>query len=225
MPASSSCLLAPAPAANPSPPPSPAALPDTDLLARLLCGGRATARARRAATRLLEARSLEAWTRLPAESCALEARRLLGDETAARVVPVACEFARRALGPPPGVTLSRPEDVVPWLAEWRAARREHFVGFYLNARHQLLARTMISVGSLSASIVHPREVFVPAVAGSAAGVIVAHNHPSGDPEPSPEDLAVTRRLREAGDLLGIELLDHLVVAERGYVSLKARGAV
>jgi DNA repair protein RadC len=66
---------------------------------------------------------------------------------------------------------------------------------------------------------------VPAVAGSAAGVIVAHNHPSGDPEPSPEDLAVTRRLREAGDLLGIELLDHLVVAERGYVSLKARGAV
>lgn len=225
MPASSSCLLASPPAANPSPPPSTAALPDADLLARLLCGGRATARARRAATRLLEARSLEAWTRLPAESCALEARRLLGDETAARVVPVACEFARRALGPPPGVTLSRPEDVVPWLAEWRSARREHFVGFYLNARHQLLARTMISVGSLSASIVHPREVFVPAVAGSAAGVIVAHNHPSGDPEPSPEDLAVTRRLREAGDLLGIELLDHLVVAERGYVSLKARGAV
>jgi len=66
---------------------------------------------------------------------------------------------------------------------------------------------------------------VEAFAGSAAGVIVAHNHPSGDPEPSPEDLAVTRRLREAGDLLGIELLDHLVVAERGYVSLKARGAV
>ncbi len=225
MPVSSACLMTPAPATHASLPLPAAALPDVDLLARLLCGGRATVRARRAATRLLEARSLEAWTRLTAEACALESRRILGDETAARVVPVACEFARRALGPPPGVTLSRPEDVVPWLAEWRAARREHFVGFYLNARHQLLARTMISLGSLSASIVHPREVFVPAVAGSAAGVIVAHNHPSGDPEPSPEDLAVTRRLREAGELLGIELLDHLVVAERGYVSLKARGAL
>ncbi len=225
MPASLACTLTPAPAKTPVLPPPAAALPDIDLLARLLSGGRNTGRARRAAVRLLEVRSLEAWTRLAPDACALEARRLLGEEAAARVVPVACEFARRALGPPPGVTLSRPEDVVPWLAEWRGARREHFVGFYLNARHQLLARTMISVGSLSASIVHPREVFVPAVAGSAAGVIVAHNHPSGDPEPSPEDLAVTRRLREAGDLLGIELLDHLVVAERGYVSLKSRGAI
>ncbi len=226
MPASFACTLTSAPAKTPTLPLPAATLPDIDLLARLLCGGRASARARRAAVRLLEARSLEAWTRLAPDACVLEARRLLGaDEAAARVVPVACEFARRALGPPPGVTLSRPEDVVPWLAEWRGARREHFVGFYLNARHQLLARTMISVGSLSASIVHPREVFVPAVAGSAAGVIVAHNHPSGDPEPSPEDLAVTRRLREAGDLLGIELLDHLVVAERGYVSLKSRGAI
>jgi len=80
-----------------------------------------------------------------------------------------------------------------------------------------------SVGSLSASIVHPREVFGPAVVRRAAGVIVAHNHPSGDPEPSPEDIAVTRRLADAGTLLGIELLDHVVVAERGFVSLKARG--
>jgi DNA repair protein RadC len=83
----------------------------------------------------------------------------------------------------------------------------------------------VSVGSLSASIVHPREVFQPAVAASAAGLIVAHNHPSGDPEPSPEDVAVTRRLREAGELLGIELVDHVVVAGRGYVSLKARGCI
>lgn len=224
--ATPACSLAPAPHdAVPARRRSAVALPDPDLLARLLDGGRGTVRARRAAARVLAERSLEAWARLPPESCALEAERLLGDDSASRVLPALCEFARRALGPAPGVTLARPEDVVPWLAEWREARREHFVGFYLNARHQLLARVLVSVGSLSASIVHPREVFTPAVAGSAAGVIVAHNHPSGDPEPSPEDLAVTRRLREAGELLGIELLDHLVVAERGYVSLKLRGAL
>jgi len=222
-------------------PPPPRSLPpdrpdharsDVDLLARVLDGGRAGPRARRAALRLLAARPLEAWARLSAETAAAEALRALGGdgagataEASARALPALFELARRALGPPPGVEMSRPEDVVPWLAEWREARREHFVAFDLNARHQLLTRRLVSVGSLSASIVHPREVFQPAVAASAAGLIVAHNHPSGDPEPSPEDVAVTRRLRDAGELLGIELLDHLVVAGRGFVSLKARGAL
>ena len=204
---------------------------DADLLARVLDGGRAGPRARRAAARLLAARPLEAWTRLAPDLAAVEAARVLGagpavdvpPPSAARVLAALGELARRALGPAPGVEMSRPDDVVPFLAEWRDARREHFVAFDLNARHQLLARRIVSVGSLSASIVHPREVFQPAVAASAAGLIVAHNHPSGDPEPSPEDVAVTRRLREAGEILGIELLDHLVVAGRGYVSLKARG--
>jgi DNA repair protein RadC len=195
------------------------------LLARVLAGGRAAPRSRRAAERLLAARGLEAWVRLDPEACLSEALRLGGESPAARVLPAVCELARRALGPAPGVELARPEDVVPWLAEWREARREHFVAFDLNARHQLIARRLVSVGSLSASIVHPREVFQPAVAASAAGLIVAHNHPSGDPEPSPEDVAVTRRLREAGELLGIELVDHVVVAGRGYVSLKARGCI
>lgn len=219
------CSLVPPPARTFPAPRSAAAVPDADLLARLLDSGRGGARARRVAARLLEVRPLEAWARLAPETCAAEAARVAGDAPAARLVPVAFELARRALGPAPGVEMARPEDVVPWLAEWRDARREHFVAFDLNARHQLLARRLVSVGSLSASIVHPREVFQPAVAGSAAGVIVAHNHPSGDPEPSPEDVAVTRRLREAGELLGIELLDHLVVAGRGWVSLKARGGL
>jgi hypothetical protein len=211
--------------------PYPDRLDDAGLVAGLFAR-RPSRRVRTRLARLTEARRLEAWARLPLVECVADARRRLADpgaepvqedEADARRFAALLEFARRALGPAPGVELSRPEDVVPLLHEWRSARREHFVGFYLNARNQLLARELVSVGSLSASIVHPREVFAPAIARAAAGVIVAHNHPSGDPEPSPEDIAVTRRLADAGTLLGIELLDHVVVAERGFVSLKARG--
>jgi DNA repair protein RadC len=214
------------PAPRSQPPALPESLaPDGELLARLLDAGRAGPRSRRAAARLLAAWSLEGWARLPPGDCAREAAAAAGEGAAARVVPALFELARRALGPAPGAEMARPEDVVPWLAQWRDARREHFVAFDLNARHQLLARRLVSLGSLSASIVHPREVFQPAVAGSAAGLIVAHNHPSGDPEPSPEDVAVTRRLRDAGELLGIELIDHVVIAGRGWVSLKSRGCL
>jgi len=85
-----------------------------------------------------------------------------------------------------------------------------------------MARETVSIGSLNASIVHPREVFKPAVIASAASIVLVHNHPSGDPEPSEEDLAITKRLVEAGELLGIAVLDHVIVASRGVVSLRAR---
>jgi DNA repair protein RadC len=200
-------------------------LDDPRLFARLLGGGRAGARSRRAAERLLAARSLLEWARLPHAQCVQRAFAILGDPGAASRAGALFELARRATGPPAGVELTRAEDVVACLGEWRCARREHFVGFYLNARNHLLTRVLVSIGSLSASIVHPREVFLPAIVHGAAGLIVAHNHPSGDPEPSPEDVSVTRRLAEAGELLGIELLDHVVVAERGFVSFKARGRI
>jgi DNA repair protein RadC len=95
-------------------------------------------------------------------------------------------------------------------------------GLYLNSRNQVLRREIISIGSLNASIVHPREVYQPAIAVSAASLILAHNHPSGDPTPSDEDLAITRRLVEAGRILGIEVLDHVVVAKDAYASFKER---
>ncbi len=199
---------------------APDRLDDRALLSSLLSG---TAR-RRAAEMLLEARPLEAWARLPVLDCLAEARRAGPAEQAARLAAL-CELARRMLGPAPGAELTRPDDVVALLHEWRGATREHFVAFYLNARHQLIARELVSVGSLSASLVHPREVFAPALERRAAAVIVAHNHPSGDPDPSPEDLAITRRLVDAGSLLGIELVDHVVVAAKGFVSLKNRGSL
>lgn len=99
----------------------------------------------------------------------------------------------------------------------RGLQREAFFAFYLDARHRLLRSHQVSVGSLTAAPVHPREVFGPALREAAAAVLVAHNHPSGDARPSAEDRRVTARLRETGDLLGVPLLDHVVVgAERCF---------
>jgi DNA repair protein RadC len=101
--------------------------------------------------------------------------------------------------------------------------REHFLVLLLNARHECLAVETVSIGSLNASIVHPREVFRPAILASAASIIAVHNHPSGDPEPSQEDVGITRRLAQVGEILGIALVDHLVIGSRGAVSLRERG--
>ena len=103
------------------------------------------------------------------------------------------------------------------------ADREHFFAILLSTKNHVLAVELVSVGSLSASIVHPREVFKPAIVRSAAAVVVAHNHPSGIPDPSPEDLEFTRRLVRCGELLGIRVLDHVIVANGDFLSLKEGG--
>lgn len=119
-------------------------------------------------------------------------------------------------------TVSGPDDVIAAWPELPTADREVFGVLLLNARHEAKRRVVVSIGSLNASIVHPREVFRPAILYSAASVVLVHNHPSGDPEPSEEDLSITRRLVECGDLLGIGVLDHLVIGSRGHVSFRAR---
>ena len=121
--------------------------------------------------------------------------------------------------------LQRPEDVAALLwPHLEHADREHFALLLLDTRNRLIGLSTVSVGDLSSTLVHPREVFKPALLANAASVLLAHNHPSGDPQPSPEDLAVTRRLCEAGELLGIGVLDHIVLGEQGrYVSLKEKG--
>jgi len=119
-----------------------------------------------------------------------------------------------------------PEDVSQLLMEeMRYLDREHLYGLYLDRKGGLLSKEIISIGSLSSSIVHPREVFKVAVKCSASSVIVAHNHPSGDPTPSREDFDITRRLAEAGKIMGIELIDHLVIGHKSYCSLKEKGAI
>jgi len=93
----------------------------------------------------------------------------------------------------------------------------------LDARHRVLRSEVISQGTLTASLVHPREVFRPALRDAAAALVLVHNHPSGDPTPSAEDREVTARLASAGEILGVRILDHIVVAERGFCSLREQG--
>ncbi|MGJ7920552.1 RadC family protein [Neobacillus sp. LXY-4] len=107
--------------------------------------------------------------------------------------------------------------------EMRFLTQEHFVCLYLNTKNQVLHKQTVFIGSLNASIVHPREVFKEALRRSAASIIAVHNHPSGDPAPSREDIEVTKRLAECGKIIGIDLLDHLIIGENKYVSLKEKG--
>ena len=104
----------------------------------------------------------------------------------------------------------------------RGLERETFYVLLLDGKHRLKAIDRVSEGTLTSSLVHPREVFAPALRLAAAALIAVHNHPSGDPEPSAEDIAVTRRLADAGRLLGVPLLDHVVVGLGGFVSLRER---
>jgi DNA repair protein RadC len=134
-----------------------------------------------------------------------------------------CELTKRKYRGKKPREIRGPDDVVAFVGQkLKKEQREQFLVLLLNARHEVMARETVSVGSLNASIVHPREVFKPAVLASAASIVLVHNHPSGDPEPSEEDLTITRRLVQAGDLLGIAVLDHVIIASRGIVSLRSR---
>ncbi len=141
----------------------------------------------------------------------------LGAVKAGQVL-AALEFGRRQFAAKEKVVMT-PEKVFELCADIRGSRREHFVAFYLDSRGALIAREIISIGTLDASLVHPREVFEPALRHGAASVIVAHNHPSGSAEPSPEDLEVTVRLRDAGRLLGITLIEHLVLTRDTHATI------
>jgi DNA repair protein RadC len=119
--------------------------------------------------------------------------------------------------------LLSPQDVFDHLKDIRESKKEHFVVFFLDSRNQEIHREIISVGTINASLVHPREVFEPAVKHLAVQVILCHNHPSGDLTASEEDLTVNKRLTEAGKLLGIEVLDHIIVTKDSFSSFKENG--
>jgi len=121
--------------------------------------------------------------------------------------------------------IGSPEEALAQLSGIASLRREHFVVLYLNARNQLVHKETVSVGTLTASLVHPREVFAPALEVRAAAVLLAHNHPSGEMGPSDDDVALTEQLIEAGGLMGIDVVDHLILSRSGYVSLKELGII
>lgn len=122
------------------------------------------------------------------------------------------------------VVFNSPQSVANLVMEdLRYKRTEQFVVFFLNIRNQVIGQEVVSSGSLDASIVHPREAFKEAISRSAAAIILAHNHPSGDPNPSKQDVEITKRLCDAGEILGIKVLDHVIIGDGIFVSLKDRG--
>jgi len=120
-------------------------------------------------------------------------------------------------------TVKSPEDAIKSVKnQLKGKKKEHFLVLSLDTRNHLINTQTISIGSLDSSIVHPREVFKEAISSTAASVIFAHNHPSGDPTPSEDDIKLTKRLVEAGEILGIEVLDHIIICDKEYISMKSR---
>ncbi|MEJ2370713.1 MAG: DNA repair protein RadC [Gemmatimonadales bacterium] len=162
-----------------------------------------------------------------ADAAEITAVRGIGEARAARIV-AAMELGRRLAGERGRATrrVRGPRDVFLRLgSKLRDSRQEEFWALYLDTQNRIRLERRLTVGLLNSSLVHPREVFAPAITGAAASIIVVHNHPSGDPEPSAEDLAVTAQLMEAGCLLGIPVRDHVILGDSAYVSLAERGTL
>lgn len=143
-------------------------------------------------------------------------------------VKAALELARRLsqFSDLPRPVIKSPDDAAGLvMEEMRHLDREHFRALLLNTRNQVIGMDKVSVGTLNSSTVHPRELFRNAIKRSAAAVILVHNHPSGDPTPSREDLDITGRLCEAGKIIGIEVLDHIIIGDNKFTSFKAKGLI
>jgi DNA repair protein RadC len=143
-------------------------------------------------------------------------------------VKVALELARRTskYSDLPRPVIKSPDDAANLvMEEMRHFDREHFRAILLNTKNQVIGTDKVSVGTLNSSAVHPRELFRNAIKRGAASVILVHNHPSGDPAPSREDMDITRRVKEVGSIIGIEILDHIIIGDNKFTSFKAKGLV
>ena len=196
-----------------------------ELLSLVLGDGEGNAAAGRAADEVVRRRGIRDlagigvgdWLREPG----------IGAAAAAALV-AAVELGRRVHGPGADVErprVSRPRDAFDLTRDLAAARKEHLVGLYLDAQNGLIARETVSIGSLNTTRTHPREILYPAISLLALGFVLVHNHPSGCLDPSEEDAEFTRSVRRAGELIGIELYDHLIVTARGFTSLRERGMI
>jgi len=145
----------------------------------------------------------------------------IGTAKAALIV-AALEFVRRRVKEE-GIRIQSPVDVVPLIQHYANRKQEHFISISLNGANEVMNIRVVTIGLIDKSHVHPREVFADILVERASAVIVAHNHPSGSLTPSREDMAVTKQLKEAGDLLGIKLLDHIIFSRRGYYSFLEHG--
>ncbi len=140
----------------------------------------------------------------------------------ATLVAAAMEFFRRRIRPE-GLKISKAADVEPLLLHYADRKQEHFITISLNGANEVITTRVVSIGLVNTTQVHPREVYADPITDRASSIIVAHNHPSGRLEPSKEDLAVTRKLKQAGDILGIKLLDHIIFSPKGLYSFLDHG--
>ena len=149
------------------------------------------------------------------------------DSAKATTLLAAFELSKRALevNDTNLPTIESTKDAMAQLTDLQNLKKEHFITLYINARHKLIHKELISVGTLTANLVHPREVFEPAMVRAAIEIIVAHNHPSGDPAPSSADLEITKRLVEAGKILGIKVLNHIIITKENYFSFQDKGLI
>jgi len=132
----------------------------------------------------------------------------------------ALELSKRLLKGKQTTVIMSPKDVFMAMQDLVVSKKEHFVVFYLDSRNQEIIRDVISIGTLNSSLVHPREVFENAIKNNAASIVISHNHPSQDPTPSNADLQVTNQIQQAGKILGIEILDHVIVTKNKWWSWK-----
>lgn len=140
----------------------------------------------------------------------------------ATLIAAALEFARRRIRPE-GLKIKHPADVLPLISYLADRKQEHFIAISLNGANEVIASRVITVGLVNATQIHPREVFADPIIDRACAIIIAHNHPSGSLAPSQEDIAITGRLKAAGETVGIRLMDHIIFNQKGYYSLMEHG--
>jgi len=194
-------------------------LKDSELLAILLRTGKAGKNVIEIASQILSKYSKKRLLQMTYDDLS----KISGiDSAKATTLLAAFELSKRALevNDTNLPVINTAKDTVAQLSDMRDLKKEHFVVLYLNAKNQLVHKETISMGTLNANLVHPREVFEPALKHSTAQIIAAHNHPSGDPKPSEDDMELTRRLTEAGKMMGIEVTDHIIVSKNSHFSFK-----
>jgi DNA repair protein RadC len=193
----------------------PGKLSDAELLAILLRTGTKDLNVLKLAQKILQKFEKEKFVDVSIND--LKSIHGLGPVKACEIV--ACfELGRRMLKGKKSSILLSPKDVWDRMEDIRGSKKEHFVVFYLDSRNQEIQREIISIGTLNESLVHPREVFEGAIKNNAASIIIAHNHPSGDLEPSQADVEITKRLVHAGKILDIKIIDHVVVSNSSFKS-------
>ncbi|NMX21031.1 hypothetical protein C5S30_01040 [ANME-1 cluster archaeon GoMg4] len=147
----------------------------------------------------------------------------IGEAKACQVL-ASFELARRYFGKK-DVKITFPTDVLPFVRDIVDKKQEYFVCISLNGANEVIGKRIVTIGLLNANQVHPREIFSDAIADRAASIILVHNHPSGNTEPSKDDIEITQRLMQAGEILGITIHDHLIVSKKGYTSMKEQGMI